>query len=174
MQNEKQRKIHRVHEKMKIFRKKVDEQSKGTITRKMFAQTQKYWLKMNNFKRKKSVNQKETGQRKRFSYDHMCLKPRDQKIQKFLPQLLFSAPGLHREKKTGDELFRWEPEQPTNENTKISTGDFFACLKVSSKWSSFSLGDSSKFSKTFSCVVQKSLLIFFFVFGSLVTTVFWL
>ena len=157
---------------MKNFRKKVDEQSKGTITRKMFAQTQKYWLKMNNFKRKKSVNQKETGQRKRFSYDHMCLKPRDQKIQKFLPQLLFSAPGLHREKKTGDELFRWEPEQPTNENTKISTGEFFACLKVSSKWSSFSLGDSSKFSKTFSVVVQKSILIFFFVFSYFMTTVF--
>ena len=88
---------------------------------------------MNNFKRKKSVNQKERGQRKRFSYDQMCLKPRDQKIQKFLPQLLFSAPGLHREKKTGDKHFKWEPEQPTNENTKISTGDFFACLKVSSK-----------------------------------------
>ena len=92
---------------------------------------------MNNFKRKKSVNEKETGQRKRFSYDHMCLKPRDQKMQKFLPQLLFSAPGLHREKKTGDELFRWEPEQPTNENTKISTGVFFRLPKSQFKMKFF-------------------------------------
>ena len=42
MQNEKQRKIHKVHEKNETFQKKVDEQSKGTITRKIFAQTQKY------------------------------------------------------------------------------------------------------------------------------------
>ena len=62
----------------------------------------------------------------------MSKNPRS-KDTEILPQLLFSAPGLHREKKTGDELFRWEPEQPTNENAKISTGDFFAYLKVSSK-----------------------------------------
>ena len=88
---------------------------------------------MNIFTSKKNVNQKETGQRKRFSYDQMSLKPRDRKIQKFLPQLLFSAPGLHWGKKTGAELFMGKPEQPTNEKTKISTGEFLACLKVSSK-----------------------------------------
>jgi len=37
MQNEKERKIHKVHEKMKIFRKKVDEQTNGTVPRKMLA-----------------------------------------------------------------------------------------------------------------------------------------
>ena len=88
---------------------------------------------MNNLRRKKSVIQKEVGQRKRFSYDHKCVKPREKKLQKFLPQLLFSAPGLLWGKKTGDELFKGKREQPTIEKTKISTGDFNACLKVSSK-----------------------------------------
>ena len=134
---------------MKNFRKKVDEQTNGTVPRKMLAQTQKYWLKVSNFKRKKSVKQVETGQRKRFSYGFMCLKPQDQKIQKFLPQLIFSAPGLHRGKTTGDELFRRKPEQPTNEKTKISTGNFLACLKVSSKWIPFFLWDSWNFSTYF-------------------------
>ena len=37
-QNEKQRKIIKVHENVKISRKKFEEQTKGTPPRKMFAQ----------------------------------------------------------------------------------------------------------------------------------------
>ena len=75
MQNAKQAKVIQLMNKIKSFRKKVDEQTKGTRLRKMRAQTEKYSLKMNNFKRKKSVKQEEKGLTKRISYDLMCLKP---------------------------------------------------------------------------------------------------
>ena len=87
MQNEKQRKIFAAHEKMKIFRKKVDQQTKGTHPRKMFAQTRKYSLKINNLKRQKKVKQEEKGPTKSFSYHLMSLKPPGQEIQKFLSEL---------------------------------------------------------------------------------------
>ena len=42
-------------------------------------------------KSKKSVEQKGKTQAKRFPYDLRCPKPRDQKIEKFLPQLISSG-----------------------------------------------------------------------------------
>ena len=102
MQNEKQSKVYKVHGNLKIFRKKVDEQTKGTPPRKMFAQAQKYSLKMNNFKRKKSVKQEEKGPTKRFSYGPMCLKPPGKEIQKFLPQVVSPSPW-----RTGAEKRSW-------------------------------------------------------------------
>ena len=101
MQNEKQSKVYKVCENHKNFRKKVDEQTKGTPNRKMFAQTRNYSLKMNNLKRKKSLRQKEKEQTKRFSYGLMCLKPQDQKIQKFLQKREKNRRGRrHTEKRS--------------------------------------------------------------------------
>ena len=87
MQNEKQRKIFAAHKKMKIFRKKVDQQTKGTHPRKMFAQTRKYSLTINNLKRQKKVKQEEKGPTKSFSHHLMSLKTPGQEIQKFLSEL---------------------------------------------------------------------------------------
>ena len=98
MQYEKQSKIFKVYEKSKIFRKKFDEQTNGTNPRKMFARVYQSSFMKVNLKREKSLNQKAKGPTKRFSYDHESLKPLDQELEKFLPQLLFSAPGLHRGK----------------------------------------------------------------------------
>ena len=155
MQNEKQSKIFKVHEKLKLFRKKIYQQTNGTNPRKMFARVcQSSFVKV-NLKREKRLNEKAKGPTKSFSYDHGSLKPLDQKIQKFLPLVIFFAPGLHRGKKAGDELFRRKPEQPTNEKTKISTGNFLTCLKVSSKRIPFLLWDSSNFSKDFFVVFLK-------------------
>ena len=72
---------------MKIFRKKVDQQTKGTPPRKMFAQTRKYSLKINNLKRQKKVKQEEKGSTESFSLDIISLKPPGQEIQKFLSEL---------------------------------------------------------------------------------------
>ena len=73
-------------------------------------------------------------------------------------------------------LLRWglhEANQikPTNESIKKSPVEFLTCLKVSTKLIAFFLWDSCNFSKTFCRVVLKSILIFFFLFCSLKTTV---
>ena len=65
-----------------------DQQTKGTHSRKMFAQVQNYTLRMIISERKKSVQHKAKGPTKRFSYDLMTHPPLDQEIQKFLPHLL--------------------------------------------------------------------------------------
>ena len=85
-QNEKQRKLFAGHEKMKNVRKKVDQQTKGTPPRKLFAQTRKYSLEINTLKRQKKVKQEEKGPTKTFSYHLMSLKPPGQEIQKFLSE----------------------------------------------------------------------------------------
>ena len=74
-------------------------------------------------------------------------------------------------------LLRWglhEANQikPTNESIKKSPVEFLTCLKVSTKLIAFFLWDSCIFSKTFCRVVLKSILIFFFLFCYLKTTVF--
>ena len=84
MQNEKQRQFLEVHEKWKNFAIKFDEQTKGTLPRKMFPQTRKNSWKISKLKRKKSVRQKEKGLTNRFSYSLRTPKPMDKKIQKFL------------------------------------------------------------------------------------------
>ena len=53
MQNAKETKLFKVHEKLKIFTKKFDQQTKGTLPRKMFAQTSQYRLRMITFQREK-------------------------------------------------------------------------------------------------------------------------
>ena len=88
MQNEKQRKVIKVHEKLKILRKKFDEQTKGTHPRKMSGQSRKYSFRMNNLEGKRSVREKDKGPTKRFSYGLRSPKPQDKKIQKFLPHLI--------------------------------------------------------------------------------------
>ena len=98
MQNEKQTKLFKDHENLIFFRKKVDQQTKGTHPRKMFAQSRKYSVKMNNLKRKKSVKQEEKAPTKRFSYCLRGQKPQDQKIQKFLPHLI-SVGGVSNKKR---------------------------------------------------------------------------
>ena len=106
MQNEKQRKIFAAHEKMKIFRKKVDQRTKGTPPRKMIAQTRKYSLKMNNLKRKKRVKQEEKGPTKSFSYDLMSLKLPGQEITEISFRTnLFPFLENARKKKDSDEVF---------------------------------------------------------------------
>ena len=84
-QNEKQRKIIKVHENVKISRKKFEEQTKGTPPRKMFAQIWQHRLMMIDLIKKEGFRQKEKGPTKRFSYGLMSRKPQDQEIEKFLP-----------------------------------------------------------------------------------------
>ena len=106
MQNEKQRKIFAAHEKMKKFRKKVDQRTKGTPPRKMIAQTRKYSLKMNNLKRKKRMKQEEKGPTKRFSYDLMSLKLPGQEITEISFRTnLFPFLENARKKKTPMKFF---------------------------------------------------------------------
>ena len=84
MQNENERQFLKVHEKLKTFTIKFDEQTKGTPPRKMFPQTRKNSWKISNLKRKKSVRKKRKGLTNRFSYSLRSPKPMDKKIQKFL------------------------------------------------------------------------------------------
>ena len=53
MQNEKGTKVFKVHEKTKILRKKFDQQTKGTPSRKMFAQTSQCQFMMTTFQNQK-------------------------------------------------------------------------------------------------------------------------
>ena len=84
MHNENEKQFLKVHEKLKKFTIKFDEQTKGTPPRKMFPQTRKNSWKISNLKRKKSVTKKEKGLTNRFSFGLRSPKPMDKKIQKFL------------------------------------------------------------------------------------------
>ena len=57
MQNENERQFLKVHEKLKKFTTKFDEQTKGTPPRKMFPQTRKKSWKISNLKRKKKCEE---------------------------------------------------------------------------------------------------------------------
>ena len=103
MQNEKQSTFFKVHEKFKILRKKLDEQTKGTHWRKKFAQIQHHRLMMVSWKRWKSVRHKGKDPTTRFSYELTTPKPRDQEIQKFLPNLISTA-----DCKTSGEKRTWK------------------------------------------------------------------
>ena len=101
MQNEKQTKIFKVHEKLKILRKKFDQQTKGTPWRKMFPQTWQYQLRMTSWKQKKiRETERKRSNEKLFIW---CPKPLDQKLEKFLPHLISRG-----DCKTSGEKRRWK------------------------------------------------------------------
>ena len=53
MQNDKETKVFKLHEKIKILRKNFDEQTKGTPSRKMITQTSQYRLRLTTFQNEK-------------------------------------------------------------------------------------------------------------------------
>ena len=186
--------------------KLFDEQTKGTHSRKMFAQIWQSAFMMFNLEKKKSVKQEEKGPTKRFSYDLRGRKRLDQEIEKEISFLTSRGILKRAQKKEGHQLFfalgckesgcglglsctQWEKQGlfansslisslqekqvlPTNEKKVFSTRYFSACLSLRVKWNTFFFWYSTNFSKTFLCVVPKSILIFFFLFGSLESTLF--
>ena len=105
MQNEKQTKIFKVHEKLKSFRKNL-------INRQKAHPEGKCLLKPDNnnswwaiFEEKKSVKQKGKGPTKRFPYGLRSPKTRDQKLEKFLSHLISSGIVKRAGKKEAQNAF---------------------------------------------------------------------